>query len=396
MTESSDTSAIDEKKEESEPKEDNYITGVITFFTSSLATFLFILIYFALCGIILYSCKIAQSNILPTSINCFPYTSQKPSIEPIDINIFTTLFTDPQVSMKLKIPYDKYNNSSNVILEFLKKYKEKPNSNFLINYFISILESLLWFNYSSINIIYNTMNGWPEIFLIIFGPFLMIFVFIILNFFGFFYNIYLWFSKMSWFFKSNKNNTNEGKPKWEDITLGFTFSELFNYSMAIILIITFIILFFIIGFPLLSILNIITIILVFFSILSYKGELNGNTVSIFGIIQELYKYYKITIMSLMTFNVVMLAFANLGSIAGLALLITICLIYYGVLKIDLFNPVEDEKFSKVVSFKQAKKTCNIVENTVENTKKSLFNFFNFSGGGNIIKDLKNISKKMSK
>jgi hypothetical protein len=194
---------------------------------------------------------------------------------------------------------------------------------------------------------------------------------------------------MSWFFKTNKNNTNEGKPKWEDIT----FFQIFNYSMAILLIITFIILFFIIGFPLLSILNIITIVLVFFSILSYKGELNGKTVSIFGIIQELYKYYKITIMSLMTFNVVMLAFANLGSIAGLALLITICLIYYGVLKIDLFNPVEDEKFSKVVSFKQAKKTCNIVENSI---KKSLFNFFNFSGGGNIIKDLKNISKKMSK
>jgi hypothetical protein len=389
MTESSDTSAIDEKKEESEPKEDNYITGVISFFTSSLATFLFILIYFALCGIILYSCKIAQSNILPTSINCFPYTSQKPTVEPIDTNIFTTLFTDPQVSMKLKIPYDKYDNSSNAILEFLKNYKETPGSNFLVNYFISILESLICFNYTSLNMIYNMMNGWPEIILIIFGPFLMIFVFFILIFFGFFYNIYLWFSKMSWFFKTNKNNTNEGKPKWEDIS----FFQIFNYSMAILLVITFIIVFFIIGFPLLSILNIITIVLVFFSIMSYKGELNGNTTTIFGIIQELYKYYKIPIMAFMTFNVVMLAFANLGSIAGLALLITIGLIYYGVVKIDLFNPVKDEKFSKLVSFKQAKKTCNIVENSI---KKSLFNFFNFSGGGNIIKDLKHISKKMSK
>ena len=43
---------------------------------------LIIVIYFFLGGLVLYGCKIGQSNILPTDENCYPYTNLKPEIVP--------------------------------------------------------------------------------------------------------------------------------------------------------------------------------------------------------------------------------------------------------------------------------------------------------------------------
>ena len=77
MSDSNNTSAIDEKKSNSEGgtsnKDPNYGK-----FLSSLLIILFVFIYFSFSGFILYACKIAQSNVLPTDKNCYPYTDIKP------------------------------------------------------------------------------------------------------------------------------------------------------------------------------------------------------------------------------------------------------------------------------------------------------------------------------
>lgn len=87
------------------------------------------IIYFSCSGLILYGCKLAQSNILPTNIHCSPYTDTKPNIQPIETNIFTTMFTKPQMSMKLKFPHNEY-NASNKILDMFYEYKTKQVQTF--------------------------------------------------------------------------------------------------------------------------------------------------------------------------------------------------------------------------------------------------------------------------
>ena len=52
--------------------------------------------------------------------------------------------------------------SKNKLIEIFKNYREKSSSNFLANYFISIAESILQFNYSSITTIMNVINKIPK------------------------------------------------------------------------------------------------------------------------------------------------------------------------------------------------------------------------------------------
>ena len=218
MSESSDTSIIDDKKTESTTSNNgNYVSNIGSFLLTVFIIFLIIVVYYASSGLVLYACKLAQSNILPTDIHCFPYTETKPDIQPIQTNIFTT-FTEPQLSMKMSFPYNEY-NSSNKILDMFREYKNKSSSNFLANYFISIMESLIHFNYSAINTILNMLNGLPEVLLIIFGPIIVGFLSTIIFIVDHLYIIYLWFSNMGWFFKTNSNNSGTGEPKWEDVQI---------------------------------------------------------------------------------------------------------------------------------------------------------------------------------
>ena len=233
MAESSDTSSIDKKKESKTTTKDSYYSNIGNFVFTVFILFIMFIIYYASSGLILYACKLAQSNILPTDIHCSPYTDTKPDIQPIQTNIFTT-YTEPQMSMKLRFPYNEY-NSSNKIIDMFNEYKNKARSNFLANYFISIIETITQFNYSSLNSILNMLNGLPEILLVIFGPIILsiltMFIFLADNI----YLIYLWFVNMGWFFKTNTNDSGTGKPKWEDVT----FTSPFNYACAIGLLILF-------------------------------------------------------------------------------------------------------------------------------------------------------------
>jgi len=81
-----ETSAIDSKIEEtnkaSQPKGD-----VIGFITNSAIITAIIIGYYGISSLVLYSCKLAQSNILPTDEKCFPYTDSELKIDNTNINI---------------------------------------------------------------------------------------------------------------------------------------------------------------------------------------------------------------------------------------------------------------------------------------------------------------------
>lgn len=384
-----DTSAIDDKKEEDSTKTSStFASNVVSFLTSVIISILIVLAYFSSSGLILFVCKLAQSNILPTESDCFPYTENKPNITPIQTNIFTT-FTEPEMSMKMEFPYDSF-NSSNKILDIFREYKAKSSSNFLGNYFISIIEQLMNFNYASINTIMNALNGLPEALLIGLGPIIIGFMFVGMLIVNLIYTVYLWFANMSWFFKKNTNDTGDGMPKWEDVTI----TTPIDWGLAIGLVILFIILFFLGAGVILSIVPYAILTLCIITTLTYKGLLNGKKATALTIIKEILKYYKLAVVTIFSLFVMSLAFSKLGTGPGIFSIITIALIYWGIISIDVFKPIPETNLTPAVSYNQAIKKCSIIKPKGEN-HGFLYNLVFGQKGGNITKELKKISKNLS-
>jgi len=103
-----------------------------------------------------------------------------------------------------------------------------------------------------------------------------------------------------------------------------------------------------------------------------------------SIIKDVFKYNKVTVSSVISLFVVLCAFANLGGLAGGLSILTIILIYFGMVSIDIFNSINEENMSKVTSYEQAKKTCKVAKSV------EIMNFFKslnpFSGGGKKLTD----------
>jgi len=384
----SDTSAIDEKNENISSSTPGGLSQTKNFLVSILVIVGVIFIYFTYSGLILFGCKLAQSNILPTEKKCHPYSDTKPTIQPVQTNIFTT-FTDPQMSKKMNFPYNVY-NSSNKVLDLFRNYKEEHDSNFMANYFISIVESLIVDNYSAINFIANIMNGLPEIVILLFGPFLVSFISTFIFLYDHLYVMYLWFANMGWFFKKNTNTNIHNKPVWEDVTI----VNPIDYGCAIGLIVLFCILFWWLLLTL-PVLPFLTMSWCLFTCIAYEAEMGGKSITSLNIIKELFKYYKVTFMTIISFFLIGSAFSNLGAIPGIFSIITIVLIYYGIITIDIFKVHPEDGISAITSYTQAKKSCNYKGINEKDNHGLLYNLIFGQNGGSITKELKKIGEKMS-
>ena len=374
-------------------------------YTSKLTTYIIIIaiilfsipVYYGFSGLILYACKVAQSNVLPDDKKCYPYVNTKPDIEPITTNIFTTN-TDPQMSMKLKIPYDEY-NSTNSILDGLRSYKNNPDSYFLLNYFVTVLESTLQFNYAIFSYVLNKLNLMPESLLVLMGPIIFSTLSPFIIFIDIIHFIYTWFTEMGWFFKENTNETGKGLPKWENISL---FSAPFRYLIAFGLIILFT-LATIFAWSLSSLFIFLAFWWCIFGVITFKSELNGDSKSKtdpttgFTIIKETYKHYKGQMMGLLSFFIILFAFIQLGAVGGIVPTILVLLIYFGIIAIDIYTPVTEKGFSLITSYKQAKKTCITESNLPKDKHGWLYHWFfgRPQSGGNIKNELISIGKKLS-
>ena len=195
---------------------------------------------------------------------------------------------------------------------------------------------------------------------------------------------------MGWFFKTNSNDSGTGNPKWEDVT----FISPFNYWCAIGLVILFAILFFF-ALPVISILAAFSISWCIFSCITYKAEMGDKIISALPIIKDTFKYYKTLIMSILSFFVIVSAFSKLGTLPGIFSILTLALIYFGIISIDLFNSSGKNNLSPVVSDNQAKKTCSFKEPPKEK-HGLLYGLLFGQKGGNITKEIKAIGKKLSR
>jgi len=372
-----------------EKKDEPYTTKMSDYLIYVVVVLVFIIFYFGCSGLILYACKIAQSSVLPDNNKCYPYEDNKPTVEKITTDIFTTL-KSPQMSKKLEIPYDKY-NSSNSILDWIRSYKKSPDSYFLVNYLMTILESTMMANFSMFGPILNKLNLLPEVVVALTGPIIFSIVAPIILIIDTIYFIYLWFSEMGWFFKENTNDTGKGKPIWEEISV---LTGGFRYVTAILLAILFIIVFFF-GAPILmSFYAPVVFWICIVSIITISSTLNGEPASGLTIIKETYLHYKVLITSIFTFFVIMLAFSKLGPASGIVPILIAGAIYLGIISIDIFTPVVENGMTPVINSEIAKKTCDTIIETVKKSKGLLASLF--SGGGQGEKELKKQLKELGK
>lgn len=385
-TTTSDTSTIDEKKAENEGTSSNQTPNYGKFFSNLVSTIIFIILYFIAGIFVLYSCKIAQSNILPTESDCFPFSNTKPIVESIQTNIFKTFdkLDKSDKSIKLSFPYEE--NSEFALLKMIREYKNTYDSNNIINYFISIVETLVAFDYKLISTYFNTLNGVPEILLVLFGPLILGIIWFVLFFCNSIYGFFLWFYNMSWFFKKNTNTKKGVPPKWEDITL----SQPFGYGLGVFLVFVFFIIFLISALPLISSSGSIA----FFSLImmmTYTGTMIGKPVGYLTVFKEAIKEYKLTLVTIFSIFIISLAFTYLGIPGGVvSILIPLCS-YYGLIKSDLFKSITELNLTLVTKDIQAKKTCKVVDPKNEESHGLLYQMvFGKQSGGKLIRDLKKL------
>jgi hypothetical protein len=388
----SDTQNIDDKKNNNNGSSiKDKATELVKFVVTAIILVSMVIFYFSLGGVILYACKLGQSNILPTIMKCFPYSDTKPEIEAVVSNIFVS-FTNPPMSAKLSFPYDK-SNSKNMVIDLFRDYQTEPKASFMITYFISIVEALVGFNYWSINHILGLMNVLPEPVIVIFGPIMAITLSIFLLLFDNFYLMYLWFAKMGWFFKTNSNPSDTQPPEWTDVT----FLTPFYYCLSILLVFLFVILFFVLLICL-PVLPFITVAWCCLTCLLFKSELNKKPASVFTVVKDTFKFYKVTIMAMSSACIVLSAFAHLGPLAGIVSIISLCLIIWGIVSVNIFKPIKPEDLSALVSNNQAKKSCSV--KAIKHAEKQWFPLMHWlfssqKGGKHLTNELKKLGGKLN-
>ena len=386
-----DTEQLDKKKLTTDggTTASQNIKNIWKYLLSVFVIILTVVGYFIFSSIILYECKLAQSNIVPTNLECYPYTENYPEIQKIFTNIFLTN-TEPQNSVKLSFPYDKY-NSKNILLDMFRKYKEQPKSNFFINYIISILEGLINYSNNALVTFFNFLNRMPEILIIILGPILSAIYFSLSPLIGIFVFVYYYFFEMKWFFKENTNTNANAKPIWSDVNL----FETTKYGIAWLIVFIFFILFWILLFTVTPVLSIAIFYMCLFMTFGYKGEIDNKKASIFTIIQETFKHYKVTLTTILTIMIVLITISNLGLLSGVFAIVTVILIYFKFIPMNIFESIQATNVSPLSSFEQAVKKCNFTSKNYPITFFELFdNFFDNKKGGGIGRELKKLNKKL--
>lgn len=387
---------IDKKKKAKQgPLNKDLGTRLSMFAIEVIYIVLYIFLYVSIGGVFLYLSKLSQSNILPDEYHCAPYESSDPRIEKININIFCD---SNKSSKKIRFENDTINRK-NKILDGLFEIKSKNTSGFMTNFFMSVIQDLLWFNYWWNNNIFNFLNSYlNETAIVLLGPLLLPtlgFIMFWLNIGHFYFGA--WIPNMfEWFFKTNKNAGNKtGPPEWVKASGNISF----------LMSVTLVSIFIFIGIPLTyaySALGIFMNTICFFSMLSYKGTMQNDTthkwesVSVTDIVKDVFKYFKVTIMVIFSLFVTSSAFTILGTYSGLLSCFLLLLILFHAISNNMFQQIKPENLSPNTSYDQANKWCGAMKDAEKKTREGWISALTQSGGGgkHILGGLKKIAQRM--
>lgn len=176
-----------------------------------------IVVYAVIGGSLLYLCKTSHANMLPTDINCSPYTENTPENKNTIINVFISTIENQEKSMNLKFNWD--NNGDNTVLNFIRNYTNTSGSYLIIIYLFSIVSQLHQYFYSIIDFVGKKMSALPDLLVVGLAPIAFLMAIMFMYFTGNIYFMLQWFYQMKWFFKKDDNCKKSGKAIWQDINM---------------------------------------------------------------------------------------------------------------------------------------------------------------------------------
>lgn len=211
-----DTNSIDGKKKQA-LGETNF-TPAQTFFADIGFQLLHLGIIVLTGGIMLYNCKVAQANIMPTDLNCAPYIGEEiPNIAKTLINIDVVKTADNIKSTKIFFPTEENMEIlKNGIfgIDWIRRMlepevennKEDPYPYTILAYFLLNFQGLIQMNSVMINKVYGIMNKTCSESVIVFIlPYILLFLCLGMLIFNGLYSWILWFTNYEVFsFKREK------------------------------------------------------------------------------------------------------------------------------------------------------------------------------------------------
>jgi hypothetical protein len=308
-------------------------------------------------SIVLYSCKVAQANLLPTCSSSAPYTNVPSQVQDIlvDINVVKTSKGD--FSTKLHFPVNENLTKINQgALGLLRNMIYGPKTNVFNLYIASTLQSVMSLNFNIINTVYNFLNsGIYETIIVIFGEYVALLLFIGLLFINGIYLSILWFYNIYLLFSEKTDNGTS--TSWTDGAMW----GILSWYWAIFYIFIFIIAFFIVGGLIISLASIILpIFCLFFPIFMTSKYPDANkSYGIAETIKNVVKFKMNIILMLVSLYVVLNANSNFGSYATLVAVLACAMLFVfsDVYKSYTPKPIDRSSYG-LGDYVQATKVCN--------------------------------------
>ena len=381
MSSTSDTSAVDDKKTSTTTTS----TGAPATFISNLANqLLHLSITILVGGMILYSAKVSQTNLMPTDLNCEPFQRSDIKLDEVQVNVDVVKIKGDTKSTKIVFPYEQnIDIIKNGILGigYLQNWKEGPNSSPSWIYMATIQQQMYAF-FTNMMTSSNALlhQSLPESVIVFLTPFIYILLVFIFGAFTtlygcimYFYNIYLLFStkkeckyidvldeKGGFIYMRGENG--EQKPL-QELRIHWEYKKGAMMSQWYWAIMYFIAAFVFMGFscgiiiPLLSFMTVLKVlILPLFLVGKVVGSDEDYTFS--TSLMHILKYKMSLIMYIVSFFIVVDAFTSLGML-GLLFSILACLFIFCFYPetYKQFIPQDGFSTSGLASYKMAQKFC---------------------------------------
>ena len=349
----SETSAIDDKKKS---KNVNTNNEYAKFFSNLLITIVFLGLLILFGAMSLYSCKVAQANILPTCMSFSPYTDIPQPINEVNVDINIVKTENGAFSTKLLFPLQENFKLIDNALGVLKKWTNSPTSTVFKLYIATTLQQLISFNFNINNTVNNFMNSMlPETWIILLAPFILTITGIITNLINGIYFIGLWFYNAKLLF-SEKKETNEGS-SWKD---GEMWSVL-NFGWALLYIFGLLVLFFTIGisFIIPTITVIISIFCAIFPLfMKSKSAETGKKYGFDETIKNLLKYKLNIIMIILSLYIISSANSNFGGYAAFVGVVACAILWFFTTVYHQYKPTAaDHSTFGLGNYLQVEKIC---------------------------------------
>lgn len=209
-----------------------------------------LIIIFLIGSRVVFACKVAQANILPTDLDCMPYTpaskdDESPKYENttpeanIDISYVYNADQEGYKAYATKIAFEINEFSrKNYLLDKLRNIEYNPKVDPMVKYLCVVLQNLFVFYYGITNSLFNFMNNnLNESLIILIGPYLLKYLSIFIYPVSIVVSIIFCLLNIGWLLKSNKNNDKEYKhksttePVWRPCDL---LSSIYNFCGTII------------------------------------------------------------------------------------------------------------------------------------------------------------------